>query len=444
MNNTNKIYTAIDFAKYHAGTMPAKEMHALEKAALEDDFLADALDGYTFTQTEEEDLAAIKSTLATQNDTAKVVPIASKNNWMQYAAAAAIVLGMVTVFYNVNNKGSENTLAKNEVATNVSVDSFSNTQAENSVLKTDSVVVSGNKKNDKFLNVAPGGIAGFTTPNTTTNTYYDNDNATAAPSTYATITPNKNFDFNTTRDNSNLNSNQLNSNIFQNNVENKKGGPKQFNNYRNNTATNNAVVQNNGTVEFINYPAAKPTADGYAEFKSNTDSTYKTDLAKNDDRAKNKEVEKKAGRADTENKKLEEVVVTGYGVKSKQMTRSTTTTDALAGKVAGVQVTQGETSNTNLKIKEREKFETNTSLSITQFNIYVKKNIKPVFDEKGNEIKGKVMLSFKTNKKGQPTKIKVTQSLSKKANEQAIELLKNATTTWETYKSDRIIVEINF
>ena len=157
-----------------------------------------------------------------------------------------------------------------------------------------------------------------------------------------------------------------------------------------------------------------------------------------------KKQKKKAGRADTENKKLEEVVVTGYGVKSKQMTRSTTTTDALAGKVAGVQVTQGETSNTNLKIKEREKFETNTSLSITQFNIYVKKNIKPVFDEKGNEIKGKVMLSFKTNKKGQPTKIKVTQSLSKKANEQAIELLKNATTTWETYKSDRIIVEINF
>ena len=38
-------YTAADFERYHSGKMSAGEMHALEKAAMEDPFLADALEG---------------------------------------------------------------------------------------------------------------------------------------------------------------------------------------------------------------------------------------------------------------------------------------------------------------------------------------------------------------------------------------------------------------
>ena len=56
MDNSNdiKTYSADDIARYWEGKMSPQEMHALEAAAMEDPFLADALDGY----------ASIKSTTA--------------------------------------------------------------------------------------------------------------------------------------------------------------------------------------------------------------------------------------------------------------------------------------------------------------------------------------------------------------------------------------------
>ena len=56
-----KSFTAADIERYHQGLMSSKERHALEKAALEDPFLADALEGYanaTFNVTE--DIAQLK------------------------------------------------------------------------------------------------------------------------------------------------------------------------------------------------------------------------------------------------------------------------------------------------------------------------------------------------------------------------------------------------
>jgi hypothetical protein len=45
-DNNIKNFTAVDIEKYHKGLLSAKEMHDLEKAALDDPFLADALEGY--------------------------------------------------------------------------------------------------------------------------------------------------------------------------------------------------------------------------------------------------------------------------------------------------------------------------------------------------------------------------------------------------------------
>lgn len=46
-NNNKKIFTAADIEKYHKGLLSAKEKHLLEKAALDDPFLSDALEGFT-------------------------------------------------------------------------------------------------------------------------------------------------------------------------------------------------------------------------------------------------------------------------------------------------------------------------------------------------------------------------------------------------------------
>ena len=46
IDNNIKNFTADDIEKYHKGVLSAKEMHDLEKAAMDDPFLADALEGY--------------------------------------------------------------------------------------------------------------------------------------------------------------------------------------------------------------------------------------------------------------------------------------------------------------------------------------------------------------------------------------------------------------
>ena len=46
-DNSNHItYSAADIEKYWKGQLSAAEQHAMEKAALEDPFLADAMEGY--------------------------------------------------------------------------------------------------------------------------------------------------------------------------------------------------------------------------------------------------------------------------------------------------------------------------------------------------------------------------------------------------------------
>ena len=43
--NYNNLFTSEDIRKYLAGKLSSAEMHAIEKAALEDPFLADAIEG---------------------------------------------------------------------------------------------------------------------------------------------------------------------------------------------------------------------------------------------------------------------------------------------------------------------------------------------------------------------------------------------------------------
>jgi TonB family protein len=88
----NKKYNVNDIERYHAGQMSAAEMHALEKAAMNDPFLADALEGYRFTKTSQDDLDQIKKRLAEKSDRRKVVPLFSKT-WVQIAAVI-LVLGV--------------------------------------------------------------------------------------------------------------------------------------------------------------------------------------------------------------------------------------------------------------------------------------------------------------------------------------------------------------
>ena len=68
-------YTAKDIERYHSGELSPVEMHAMEKAALDDPFLSDALEGYAFTQTASSDLSTLQQRLENRIQKEKKKPV---------------------------------------------------------------------------------------------------------------------------------------------------------------------------------------------------------------------------------------------------------------------------------------------------------------------------------------------------------------------------------
>ncbi len=84
--------------------MSPGEMHALEKAALEDPFLADALEGYSNTNTASADMSDLADRLneRTKDQQAKVIPITRPRpsfSWWKVAALVILVAGAGTLVY---------------------------------------------------------------------------------------------------------------------------------------------------------------------------------------------------------------------------------------------------------------------------------------------------------------------------------------------------------
>src|SRR3954449_8225347 len=98
--NTHINYSAEDIERYLKGGMSAKEMHDMEKAALKDPFLADAIEGYSnasFVESQKH-LNEISTALQTQKEETKVVPLHTKSfYWWRVAAMIILVLGVGVV-----------------------------------------------------------------------------------------------------------------------------------------------------------------------------------------------------------------------------------------------------------------------------------------------------------------------------------------------------------
>lgn len=90
-NEFMKQYGAEDFRRYHSGEMPEQEMYALEKASLEDPFLADALEGYAISETPVADINELKQKIGKQDFAAKP-PKAITNPFAMIAKVAAVLV----------------------------------------------------------------------------------------------------------------------------------------------------------------------------------------------------------------------------------------------------------------------------------------------------------------------------------------------------------------
>lgn len=129
----NKQWGADDFRRYHDGSMPQQERHALEKAALEDPFLDDALLGYAYTKTPVEDIAALKQRL--QEGKKKILLVwYNRKPVVIFSRVAAVLLlfaGITWVISKNSKTGTEQELASIEEPTTV--------QQQFPVLQADSV-----------------------------------------------------------------------------------------------------------------------------------------------------------------------------------------------------------------------------------------------------------------------------------------------------------------
>lgn len=135
MSDTTKniIYTARDIEQYLAGKLTAMQMHAMEKAALDDPFLAEAMEGYQAMQPKEwnNELFALREAIAGKGTVAKVIPLhKSKNNWRKMAAAIFII-GAATTLTFILTKNKPVAENKPEIAQTIIVANDSVPQLNN-------------------------------------------------------------------------------------------------------------------------------------------------------------------------------------------------------------------------------------------------------------------------------------------------------------------------
>ena len=144
--NNIKIFSAADIERYHKGSMSAAEMHALEKAAMDDPFLADALDGYKIAGNASADLTELRNRLAQRESEAKLVVMSKRktSNWLRVAAMVVIIAGAGTLAYTLlNKKETDNLAVKQDATVTVGTDSVSTAdKSETKSLTLDSL--SGN------------------------------------------------------------------------------------------------------------------------------------------------------------------------------------------------------------------------------------------------------------------------------------------------------------
>ncbi|RYZ52302.1 MAG: hypothetical protein EOO14_16925, partial [Chitinophagaceae bacterium] len=104
-------YTAKDFERYHNGGMTAAEMHQLEKAALNDPMLADALEGYRFAKAPVAEIGTLQNRLQQRIDSDKKKDrVVWMQPWLRIAALAVLIAGAGWLVVNTFST-SENNLA---------------------------------------------------------------------------------------------------------------------------------------------------------------------------------------------------------------------------------------------------------------------------------------------------------------------------------------------
>jgi len=108
-DNNIKNFTASDIEKYHKGLLSPQQMHALEKAALDDAFLADALEGFALSGiNSDDDMAELKKRLFEKTEKTKVIAMhpagQSRFRWLRVAVVLLLIAGAGLIAFQLLSK----------------------------------------------------------------------------------------------------------------------------------------------------------------------------------------------------------------------------------------------------------------------------------------------------------------------------------------------------
>lgn len=382
MEGNKHIYTATDFARYHAGTMPPGEMFALEKAALEDPFLSDALDGYVFSPDAEKELNDIQMRLDEKTKRKNVAKVFSLSSgvWWRIAAMFIVIAGVGYFFYQAGNTSMSNTIAQQEKQ------KIEERETLTARAKNDTAAIDNNLALQKRPVIAePGAV---TSPG---NSALENNNSKIlpAPKKQTEVEP----------------------------VAISPSGPPAF------ADKASIEIQKQQSLESKKMndqnAAAKMKAESLSKnlakvipqqvrVHENTDTTAEAKgYFLNNDNDKKDSLNSVA--LNRVKPSLDEVVIVGMGSKRK-VSRSNNLPGELRGKVSGISIGQSQA----YLLDGKEKFDQ-----------YIKANVNLASLPESMNDSVKILLSFSLNRNIKPAKIKVLESNCKPCEEEAIRLLKN-------------------
>ena len=405
-SSKNKGFTASDIERYHSGKMPETERHAIEKAALDDPFLADALEGYAYTATPAEDLQKIRSRLQEKlEENRRVVPLFSpRRQWLRAAAAVIVLAGAGWLAYNgfsgprdeiAAKQPSEASKSPAPLSAPANTDTAGNLQ--NGIgTSSDSYSLSRPVTGKHHWTDQEAAKDKFVQPESKTYTAVSDSltlhnnvtvSATAPPiQTEELSRPNDTRTYNNTRNDV--------SNMRTDPSANRAGMPSER---QNNIAANRQQAE-----------AFKPYRDSFSQ-DDNMAMRRKANLSGKSDTIKNFDVVLKPIDL-PEN----EVVVLSEGRKKE------------VARVPRVIIDTLEPAE-----------------GLARFDDYVASNLKTPDELKLNQQSGEVQLSFDVNRNGQPVNITVVKSLCDKCDEEAIRLLKEGP-KWKKKKNKKGKITIKF
>jgi hypothetical protein len=102
--STRKEHNAASFFRYHNGLMSEVEMHELEKASLEDSFLADALDGYIYSSDPVNEVDGIKKILSTYSSKKSATIVNFKKYALNYGIAVSFIIIFISFYFILKPK----------------------------------------------------------------------------------------------------------------------------------------------------------------------------------------------------------------------------------------------------------------------------------------------------------------------------------------------------